>query len=265
MGNLHRIAIVSDLHVDEDPWDFSPEGLSLVGGCDALVVAGDVSDDHCFSIRWIGERFPHLPVFFVFGNHEDRGSASREVGRARARCLAWRRYPNIHFLDREVHDFRGVLLMGCTLWVDFESVGKLEENMARAERINPDHRDIRTIDPPGTLTPALMRDLHLQDRKWLIDALERSRGRPKVVVTHYPPLLKSVMLDASAATVASIMASDLPFLFEYEGTGHWIHGHLHHRCDYMISHTRVLANPRGAPPYMNRQFNEFEVIEVRGI
>jgi hypothetical protein len=28
----------------------------------------------------------------------------------------------------------------------------------------------------------------------------------------------------------------------------WLHGHVHHSCDYRIGATRVLANPRGYAP-----------------
>lgn len=259
-----RLAVLSDLHVDTDPWDFRSESIAHLEALDAVIVAGDVSDDAVTSIEWLGERLRRVPVYYVFGNHDDRGVPTRLEGRQQARKQAARRYPNLTILDREETRIGDWRILGCTLWVDFACLGDPADNMKRAETINRDHRTI-TVRGSGAITSfdaAAMLAEHRSDLQWLRSRLVEQQERPTLVVTHHPPLLRSVLLDPGAVAVAPMMASDLPDILKEYAPEIWVHGHVHHRCDYTAFGTRVLANPRGAEPFFNGAFNEVEVLDL---
>jgi len=46
------------------------------------------------------------------------------------------------------------------------------------------------------------------------------------------------------------------------GAALWIHGHIHHRADFAIRGTRVVANPRGYPTEPHTGFDPTLIIEI---
>src|SRR5438552_14543557 len=87
-------------------------------------------------------------------------------------------------------------------------------------------------------------------RAWLADALNETapQADATVVVTHYAPSLRSAdPRYGSQPGTASFCNADDDLL---PGATLWIHGHLHARQDYRVTHpdgssTRVVCNARG--------------------
>jgi len=96
----------------------------------------------------------------------------------------------------------------------------------------------------------------------------QSGDQKKVVITHFPPSLKSQHAKFTGERTNDYFMNAKDHLFP--GVNLWIHGHTHAPCDYQVGATQVVCNPRGYPrtDYQgnvileNPAFNEKLVIEV---
>lgn len=241
-----RVQLVSDLHLE-----FGREANVLSTGADVLVLAGDVCvaknigkqmgffDDVC-------SRFES--VVYVAGNHEHyRGTLSKTVGLLR-KALA--RYDNLHVLDNEYVDLRGVRFVGSTLWsaVDVSCPVKAD----KMKLIMNDFHAIKYCDDKGNYRKFSPYDVyreHKVSRLFLEGALAAARDdrRDCVVVTHHAPSLRSIHAKyADETDMNTLYATDLEYLMT-DNVKLWCHGHTHTAFDYTIGGTRVVCNPRGYP------------------
>lgn len=241
-----RLQLLSDLHLETE--DFEPRPAS---GAEALVLAGDVDSS------WRGlERFAGwpVPVLFVAGNHEFDRRELREAWPAlRARCTAL----GLRLLEREdcvLHgaDGRRVRFLGTVRWSDFDLFGAARrERCQRAARYYVDI--MRATSDGAVFDAAAVREEALACRDWLAQALAAPPAGidATVVVTHYAPsLLSADPRYGSQPGTASFCNADDALL---AGADLWIHGHLHCRHDYLVTHppqsprrvTRVVSNARG--------------------
>ena len=241
-----RIQLLSDLHLETE--HFVPEPAP---GAELLVLAGDIDSG------WGGfaqfRRWP-VPVLLVAGNHEfDQRDIAQAWPALRALCSDL----GITLLEcesRVLADAQGrrIRFVGTTRWCDFDVFGPARRDKAmRAAghylRVMRATRHGVPIDAAG------VRDEALACRTWLqaeLSGTAAQRGRlwdATVVVTHFAPSLKSAdpRYGHQPGTASFCNADDdlLPY------ADLWIHGHLHCRHDYRVTHaqgsTRVVSNARG--------------------
>jgi Icc-related predicted phosphoesterase len=81
-------------------------------------------------------------------------------------------------------------------------------------------------------------------------------------VTHHAPSLQSVADPYKRDLVSAAFASPLDSLVAASKAKLWLHGHVHHACDYRIGDTRVLCNPRGYPGENENGFDPKLTIEL---
>ena len=242
-----KLQILSDLHLETEAFDPEP-----AAGAELLVVAGDVDS------TWAGlERFRGwpVPVLYVAGNHEFDG---REVSQAwpalRERCEQL----GLTMLEREslvLTDAQGrrIRFVATIRWSDLDLFGPLP-SAAQRERVlraaNYFMRVMRSTRNGVPFDAAGVREEALACRAWLAAELARpAQGwDTTVVVTHYAPSLRSAdPRYGSQPGTASFCNADDDLL---PGATLWIHGHLHARQDYRVTHpdgssTRVVCNVRG--------------------
>jgi predicted phosphodiesterase len=255
-----RLWILSDLHLEFE-WFKVPDPVPDVDVC---ICAGDILNKGVVpSVRWIAENLPKdMPIILVAGNHEFYRSVfdgSIAAGRAEAA-----RHPNIHFLEDDVVEIQGTRFLGATLWTDFELYedARLAMEVARTS-LNDYHLIFSRRVPFDRLHPSHTARKHRDSREFLDRELLRAQGKPTVVVTHHAPSLQSVAPEYKFDTLTAAFASDMDAFISRHGPRLWVHGHVHHRVDYMIGDTRVLANPRGYPKEPSfRSFDPRLVIEI---
>jgi predicted phosphodiesterase len=271
-----RIQYLSDLHVREsDP-------LALAdAGADVLVVAGDVADTW-EGLRWIVAAASAPHIVFVAGNHDPFDKDCHEYLRT-IRLIEAEDPARIHVLEHNVLELGDLVIMGCTLWSDFElsawpldEVMRLaQENMVEYQRVfdfaawhgsRPIKRG-KTYFPPR-LSAATTRGWHLAARDWLDRTLRAYAGWKRVVVTHHAPHPKSVEERRGDRPhswshpwvedwAPAAYASDCSELLEQADV--WIHGHTHRVEDYAVGGCRVLSNPARDKGYDPTRCIELEV------
>lgn len=267
-----KIQLVSDLHLE-----FSDINVSNVGDTDVLILSGDIMiandlHDHPApqagtwgpaEIPGLGQRqaaaqrfrdflkrvsfqFPH--VVYVAGNHEFyHGKFFDGIQHLRDECA---KFPNVHFLERDVVEINGVVFMGATLWTDCNRGDPLTQH-ALTDMMN-DFRVIRNDKAGYTrLRPAHIMERHMRTKEYFDSVLsnyrERKENKKVVVVGHHAPTYMSIDARYKNDTLMNGgYASDLSeFILDHPEIVLWTHGHMHQPFDYMVGTTRVVCNPRG--------------------
>ena len=254
-----NIQLLSDLHLETHP-HFVPE---FAPGADVLILAGDIGSyqegsmlpaqhDADFGLARFSPRtdlaaWP-VPVFFVPGNHEYDGMPF-EVAHERLQETCARL--QITWLHHRVEVLKGVRLIGCTLWSDFEALvpqhGPLTQQLKareKAERAADFYlrKTGTTLNGKPFLSDAV-RHQSRADQAWLAHALSEPFEGTTVVVTHFAPSLKSADPRYGLTPGTAGFCNALDHLLPKAQV--WLHGHLHCPQDYVHAGCRVVANPLG--------------------
>lgn len=248
--------IFSDLYVElgglQEDLQIPPADVCI---CAGNVMTGELRE----SVRWLGDRISHyMPVIMVPGNREYyRGSL--DEGFVLGVELATK-YPNLHVLDKDSVDLRGVRFVGATLWTDFDLFSDRRNSMKIAGTHVEDFRRIElSRHPRRRLSPRKSAGMHLQAKQKISEILHRGYHGPTVVITHHAPHQSLLAADALSPAHASVL-DDIMERFQ---PNLWVHGHLPNRCDYYVNRTRVLSNPRGhLPDLLAPRFDPSLLIEV---
>ena len=91
--------------------------------------------------------------------------------------------------------------------------------------------------------PEVRMALHTGD----VEFPEQPFDGPTVVITHHLPALKSIAPRYANDPLNPAFASRLEGVIESYRPTLWIHSHTHDPCDYELSQTRIVCNPRGYP------------------
>lgn len=262
-----RIAYCSDLHLE-----FANIVLNNEEGADVLVLAGDIMiaqdlHDHPEPqtpyppevVKLLGSRqrkaqeyrdflkrcaleFPH--VIAVAGNHEFYHG--KWVGSIQTLKQEYGRYPNVHYLERDMITINDVVFVGGTLWTNLNRGDPMTMH-AVADMMN-DYRVIRRDDMGYTkLRPAHTAVRHRETLDYFKTIIDDRRDATIVIVGHHAPSHLSVHADYVSDTLMNAAYySDLSeFILDRPNIKVWFHGHMHNVFDYNIGDTRVLCNPRG--------------------
>ncbi|MCX7890872.1 MAG: metallophosphoesterase [Burkholderiales bacterium] len=243
-----RIRVLSDLHLEDAPWEAPP------AGADVVVLAGDVANGAA-GVEWAKRSFTQ-PVVFVAGNHEPFGADFHETLAALHAAAAG---SNVVVLDRGEAVIGGVRFLGATLWSDFALDGPAARERALAElpRVAPDFRIVRFRGRLFTTDDWIA--LHRADLAWLEARLAERCDGPTVVVTHFLPHPASIAPRFAGHRFNPGFATDLSRLMGRAAL--WIHGHTHAALDYVAGGTRVVCNARGYP-HEQTGFRPDLVVEV---
>ena len=253
-----RIWIVSDLHLEFGQTFVEPPPDNI----DVMVCTGDVLIKGIVpSIRWLAKFSPDIPVVFVAGNHEFYNSCVQsDILDART---AARDCPHLHFLENDAIEIGDVRFVGGTLWTDFRLFGrKPEVNMSYAQHDMNDFKKIKFSKTPyRRFKPIHAYGKHVETRNYIAAELRGRTGRKTVVVTHHAPSPRSIAAAFRHDPLSACYASDLEDLIQETRPALWVHGHVHHRNDYVIGGTRIVSNARGYPGE-NTGFDSGLVVEI---
>lgn len=246
-----KVGVLSDLHLSRAPQP------APVNNADVYIVAGDIGRP-AQAVAWAAE-LP-APVLYVPGNHEFYGGSLSGVV-SELRQLA--RGTRVHILDNEEVTLGGVRFIGSTLWSDFLLDGPgAARDAAMMEAVAKVH-DFRRIfvdeDRRVPFTPFDAAALFERNAAWLDQRLQRPWPGPTVVITHHAPCSRSIDPRFIGSPLNGCFASNLAELFDGGRAALWIHGHVHHSCDYVLQGTRVVCNPRGYASSSGNENPRFDI------
>lgn len=235
--NKMKIQVLSDLHLEF----LSPSQVrrlveKIVPVGDVLVLAGDIGDGTAPHyeefLKEMANRFDK--VFVVAGNHEYYGNEMETTQQKMGSVCGG--LGNVSFLCSAWEDYGGFRWIGTTLW------SCVEDGTTKCFT-----NDIRRIP---NMSLSLYKECHEEDVRFLTCALEASRDKPCVVITHYLPskkLIHEKYQNPMDEPYNQWFASSLDHLIG-DHTEHiplWIYGHTHEPRHTRLFQTEMVCNPVG--------------------
>ena len=267
-----KFAIGSDFHLDIN------EGypFELKSDKDAFYLCcGDIAGEPYFRDNWLKEQIKRgYHGAFVLGNHQvyhtdaiamqDMHAQLREQFNDYNNGFKFMENDSIYFPDENI------LLIGCTLWTDFDADGNsIWSGMVAQSRMNDYRwRCIRISDRISTMRWQDTVAFHKESMQYIqqtMDEYKQTYPDVKVILmTHHAPSRKSIAAQFMNSLLNSAFVSNLEnFILNNPEIKLWVHGHVHDSCDYMVGDCRIVCNPRGYCDYgEGNGFNENLIIEI---
>lgn len=214
------------------------------GGCDVLVLAGDICASGMIykSLSGFCEKFPR--VLYVVGNHEyyfsDRGrvnTAVRKVVQA---------HSNFTFMENDIVNINGQRFLGTPLWYPATRIGRL---------LASSWSDFLCIKG--------FKNWVYEENAKAVTFFRREMREGDIAITHMLPTFLSVHPSWAGSQTNAFFVSDVEDLILERKPKLWIHGHSHTHMDVMVGSTRVVNNPFGyARGGLNPRFDDMFTIEI---
>ncbi|KAL7718713.1 Calcineurin-like phosphoesterase domain-containing protein [Entamoeba marina] len=186
--------------------------------------------------KWCSENYKQ--TYIAFENHEFYGGF--EVSQT-LQPFEINIYPNVRYVNNKSITIGDVELFFTTLWSELG-------NKHKTSAVNGLHV-FRYIQFNGhNLTHKEYDYLFKSCSKWFGNALSNSVAKRKVVVTHYCPTLRFLLLsDSDRYCVHNV---DMENLMAKENITTWIHGHTHSNLEPLqIFNTTVVSSQLGYVKY----------------
>lgn len=253
-----KLRILSDIHTEF--WKHqSQEWYNYAYPEHTLILAGDISVGPSKlekTLKHFAERHKH--VIALAGNHEYYGYNLNSYDNLNLP-------DNVHFLNPDWIKLEDVTFIGATLWTDFRNDPIAAFDASRGitdfKRIKTKH----SAENEGThsrFTPMDCQNLHVKERKFILDAYKSLPGR-KVIITHFIPheSLITPYRQQHGGLLNKYFAPNMDL--EYLQPELWVFGHTHDCSDQVIGNTRFVANPHGYLGYESQDdFDPSMIIEL---
>ena len=157
---------------------------------------------------------------------------------------------NISFLNNDFKELpNDIIVVGCTLFTDFQAFDNREVAMLASEKYLNDYRYVHTYDNFGTSRLVNVLDYE----KWFKESLQFIEGMCEanptckiIVLTHHAPSLKSLSPEYVNDILSASYVSNLEdFIKKHRNIKMWCHGHVHRPFNYKIGECDVICNPFG--------------------
>lgn len=237
-----KLQISSDLHIGyPGARGFPP----LVPGTDIVLIAGDTCEGLQRAIREMRAAYPNVEIVACAGNHEFYHGAYFEQLAEGRKCA---RELGVHFLEDGLATFGKLRILGCTLWTDYDLLGRnlRDAAMYTASKTMVDHKRIKWQRQPWRrFRPIEARMLHERSRAFLEAELARDHVGTTVVMTHTGPTLEHIAPVDRSSLISAAYASRLDEVIDRFQPAYWISGHVHYPVDLVRGCTRLISNPCG--------------------
>lgn len=258
----------SDIHTEVNPAiSLLFDGLGDISSdIDALLVNGDFSSIMGYHRdQWVTRQVDKLRnhfkkyklVLFVLGNHDYYGAEYNDAI-SRVRSL-FHDMPHVHVLNNETYDLGDYLVVGATLWTDFNKNNPIDKTTIH--RGFPDYRCIGK-NMADYIDPDFILDKHKESLKFIHSTTINNPDKKIIVMSHHAPSWKCINEEHHGSVLNAAYASGLEWLFG-KNLVLWTYGHTHGPMDEIMGNTRVYNNCCGyywEPSYL--KFNPLKVLEV---
>lgn len=249
---MKHIRYISDIHLDWDStWCVPPmeEDVDTT-----LVIAGDLWKEHRHlkqydSLSWLAKTASQFKyVVYVLGNH-DYWNARLDTAIQHSRELAVeQKIHNVFLLEASSIELDGITFVGGTLWTNY-GIRNLISIMEAKNYMN-DYKLTRVGVDYRKMTPYDCLKIFDHTKKEIFRVAKECKeaGKQCIVVTHMAPSCGSVnekYRNERDNLSNTWYYSELGNYIVDSGISHWIHGHIHNACNYVIGDVNVLCNPKG--------------------
>jgi predicted phosphodiesterase len=227
-----------------------------------LILAGDIgllADPRTYStfMKHSSEQFKY--IFWIGGNHEwYHGNIDDHSVKMAIDDLA---LPNL-FTDRLVLENEKIVIVGDTLWTDFENGDP--SSMFISKRGMSDFQVIEVGDGRTTLHPARVMMMHQEQKDRILRGGDyyAKHGFKVIAVSHHQPSLQGIAKEYLGDPMNGAFASNLDEEIKSHKIEYWIAGHTHTSIRYSIGETKCICNPLGYPFEKNSGFDPLLTIEL---
>lgn len=279
-----KFYFVSDIYA-EGASEKNPIVRKPTKDIDAIIVAGNVrsGEDLGIFLLQMFEDFPETPVIYVAGDHEHFQSNipicelvekfKNESSIIRSSIGKDFFYLENSSVTMSIND-EMIKFIGSTLWSGFgrkkcdaeiiatarDSLDIFDACMGMGDKRYPP--SITTdFASPRPLVPEDIITFNTLSHQYLEAELKAEFDGRVVVVTHYPPLLRSLNKEDLDDNVKQFHYSDCEYLFNNH-IDLWVHGHVGQTLEYKVKNTVVASNPHGNPKNINLDYIQDRVIEI---
>lgn len=250
-----KIQYMSDLHLEfKDNATFLSQLPLKVAG-DVLVLAGDIiylgnsEMERSPFLKWAADHFEQ--VLLVAGNHEFYGGRDMAAGGA---SWEYKLAGNVGYYHNRMVGIGNVDFILTTLW---SHIPPEQERL-----INTYLNDFHKITFSGhQLTTADYNAEHARCLAFVRQAVEGSKARRRVVVSHHvptllcsPPKLRTI----KDGQLLSAFTVDLSDYIRHAPIDAWIYGHSHANFSVSLGGTRVVSNQLGYVFRGENKWNNFD-------
>jgi len=259
---MTNIQIYSDLHC-EFGYKTAPEDCLA----DIVICAGDFSNklEH---IKLLRSWHKDSSIVYIAGNHEFYGTENMydRYLKIQKECID----NDIYFLQNCYVIVKDCLIIGATLWTNFDLYNNAEKDKHSFRRLN-DGRYIKYFNDKYMNSDHCLAEFNTSI-KYIEDTIKvfsKDNLKP-IIVTHHGVSNKSVhskyKIGNSVASLNGCFSSNLDNFILKHQPNLWVHGHTHDSFDYFIGNTRVVVNPKGYEDYFgnieNKSFNKQLVVKI---
>lgn len=240
-----KIQIFSDVHADINKIQSPSEILDTSEKVDLFIDAGDTGSLLATKNFYQNQFWKNKQSVFIGGNHLCYG-VDKTLSQVEDELRnEFHINNNVTFLQNEEKHFDDIIVLGTTLWTDFNVFNNKQFHMKVCNKSINDFRSVLYTED-SYLTPKNVITLHNLSKKYIHKRLIKNPNKKFIIVTHHTPSLRSAatkyLNDPITAGFCNNMES---FIKEHNNILLWIHGHVHNNCSYFIDKTPVVCNPLG--------------------
>lgn len=257
-----KIRVVSDLHIDVNTnilqsvpvFGFEDE----LDTTDLLLIAGDTSGSKQVTDYYLSKLQSKNTTCYIAcigGNHLGYDRLDSDTLGNTKECIniylrdKYKTAP-VYFLENDYIDFNGYIIIGCTLYSNFNLYNNTELAKNNSEYHINDFKYVTTYDDEYDCIRPVTSDDYI---KWFNKSLQyisnicKQHSNKKIIVlTHFAPSIQSIDNKYVGNILNPYYCTDLEdFIKENNNIKLWVHGHVHSSFDYNIGDTRVICEPYG--------------------
>ena len=195
--------------------------------------------------QWASDHYEQ--VLAVPGNHEYY--AYYDIA-AQPESFHIKLFPNVKICSNTVEHIGDIDIVASTLWAHIDI-----QNAYYTERCVSDFHRIMYGD--HLLTAADFNLEHERCLQFIKQAVEESKAKTKIVLTHHVPTGLCTAAEFSGSTINGAFTVELGNYIVDSGIDYWIYGHSHRNIDAQIGDTRIMSNQLGYVSHREHLTNGF--------
>jgi predicted phosphodiesterase len=232
-----KIQVISDIHLEERDKIplIKPDGDILFLAGDIGIIGNKIYEEF---LQYCNDHW--TTVLYVLGNHE-LYSETHSLHQLSIQYKDYiKQFNNITLLDHNICRFSGYVIIGCTLWGNFEKETHISGTPKKISIWNEDK-----LEPIGT---SKITELHKYSYEWIKNNIHPTS--PTIILTHFP-----VTLENDKVRQLRHREEDKEVLKEYGAEMNLtsdvgiicISGHTHYSHDFNRDGVRYISNQLGYP------------------